>query len=160
MEENKDFRHIIRIVNTDLDGNKSISQGLRNIKGVSFMFSNMVCTIASIDPNKKVGYLTDTEVKRIENILKNPSSTGSPIWMLNRRNDYEDGVSKHLLSSDLGFVQDNDIKRMKKIKCYKGVRHILDLPVRGQRTKSNFRKNKGKVHLGVKRKAGAKGGRV
>ena len=49
---------------------------------------------------------------------------------------------------------------MKKIKCYKGVRHMLDLPVRGQRTKSNFRKNKGKVHLGVKRKAGVKGGRV
>jgi small subunit ribosomal protein S13 len=48
---------------------------------------------------------------------------------------------------------------MKRIRSYKGVRHSLGLPVRGQRTRSNFRKNKGKV-LGVKRKEGAKAGRV
>ena len=124
------------------------------------MFSHLVCSIAKIDPNKKVGYLSDIEAKRLEDILRNPSSNGSPVWMLNRRNDYEDGVDKHILSSDIGFIQDNDLKRMKKIKCYKGVRHMMGLPVRGQRTKSNFRRNKGKVHLGVKRKSGAKAGRV
>ena len=72
--------------------------------------------------------------------------------MLNRRNDPEDGSDKHLLSSDLKFTVENDIKMMKKIKCYKGVRHSLGQPVRGQRTKSNFRRNKGKV-MGVVRKA-------
>ena len=48
---------------------------------------------------------------------------------------------------------------MKKIKSYRDIRHALGLPVRGQRTKSNFRKNKGKV-LGVRRKEGVKAGRV
>ncbi len=79
--------------------------------------------------------------------------------MLNRRRDYETNENKHLVTGDIKFVQDNDIKRLKKIKTYKGVRHILELPVRGQRTKSNFRKNKGKV-LGVKRRPGAKPGKV
>ena len=64
-----------------------------------------------------------------------------------------------MTGTTLSFTQDNDIKMMKKIKSYKGVRHILGQPVRGQRTKSNFRKNKGKV-LGVKRKEGTKPGRV
>lgn len=123
------------------------------------MFSHMVCSLAPVDQNKKVGYLTDAEVKKIEDVLKNPSSFGSPLWMINRRNDYEEGTDKHLLSSDLTFVQENDKKRMKKIKCYKGIRHMSNLPVRGQKTKSNFRKNKGRVHLGVKRKA-KKSGRV
>lgn len=159
-KEDKDFRHILRVANTDLDGNKPILQALRKIKGINFMFSHMVCSLASVDQNKKVGYLTDGEVKKIGDILKNPASFGSPGWMINRRRDYEDGENKHLLSADLSFVHENDLKRMKKIKCYKGVRHILGLPARGQRTKSNFRRNKGKVHLGVKKKAGAKAGRV
>ena len=120
----------------------------------------MVCSLAQIDQYKKVGYLSDAEVKKIDEVLKNPSSFGSPKWMINRRKDYLDGEDRHLLSADLSFVQENDVKRMKKIKCYKGIRHIRNLPARGQKTKSNFRKNKGKVHLGVKRKSGAKGGRV
>jgi len=160
MEQDKDFRHIIRISNTDLDGNKAIMQAMRNIKGVSFMFANMVCSLASVEGTKKVGYLSDAEIKKIEDVLKNPFSFGAPAWMANRRKDMVDGQDKHLLSSDLSFVQDNDIKMLKKMRCYKGVRHMAGLPVRGQRTKSNFRKNKGKVHLGVKKRSGAKAGRV
>ena len=49
---------------------------------------------------------------------------------------------------------------MKKVKSYKGVRHSAGLTVRGQKTKSNFRRNKGKLSLGVKKKQGAKAGRV
>jgi len=71
--------------------------------------------------------------------------------MLNRRKDYETGEDKHLLSSDLAFTKDNDIKMLKKIKSYKGMRHAFGLPVRGQRTRSNFRRNKGKV-TGVQKK--------
>ena len=75
--------------------------------------------------------------------------------MVNRRNDYDTGQNKHLLTGDLQFTVENDIKMMKKMKCYKGVRHILGQPVRGQRTRSNFRRNKGKV-MGVRRSSGAK----
>jgi small subunit ribosomal protein S13 len=79
--------------------------------------------------------------------------------MLNRKKDPEDNLDRHLIGSSLTFTQDNDIKMLKKIKSYKGLRQSLGLPARGQRTKSNFRKNKGKV-LGVKRKGGSKAGRV
>ena len=63
-----------------------------------------------------------------------------------------------MLSGDLDYTKDMDIKRMKMIKVYKGMRYAFGLPVRGQRTKSNFRKNKGKVQ-GVKRRAAAKKGK-
>ena len=56
----------------------------------------------------------------------------------------------HLSSTELQIAKENDIKLLKKIKCYKGIRHIYSLPVRGQSTRSNFRKNKGKAKLGVK----------
>jgi small subunit ribosomal protein S13 len=162
MEENKedkDFRHFVRIANTDLNGSKPIGSSLRQIKGVSFMFSNLICHLATIDRKKRTGDLNEGEIKRIEEIINDPLKFGAPVWMLNRRKDYETGKDKHLFVTDLMFTQDNDIKIMKKIKSYKGVRHILEQPVRGQKTKSNFRRNKGKVHLGVKKKAGAKTGR-
>jgi small subunit ribosomal protein S13 len=78
--------------------------------------------------------------------------------MLNRRKDMETGEDRHLTTADLKFFNDNDIKMMKKMRSYKGIRHMEGLPVRGQKTKSKFRKNKGKV-MGVKRRAGAKTGK-
>jgi len=157
--EKEDFRHFVRIANTDLNGAKPIISSLRQIKGVSFMFSNLICHLANINKQKRTGDLNDEEIKKINDIVNNPLKFNAPSWMLNRRKDFETGEDKHLISADLTFTQDNDIKIMKKIKSYKGVRHILEQPVRGQRTKSNFRRNKGKVHLGVKKKAGAKTGR-
>ena len=159
-EENKDFKHIVRIANTDLNGAKSIANTLRQIKGISFMFSNLTCHLAGIDKNKRTGDLTEEELKKINDVMINPSKFNVPKWMLNRRKDPETGEDNHIISIDLKFSQDNDIKLMKKMKSYKGVRHILGQPVRGQKTKNNFRENKGKVHLGVKKKASAKGGRV
>ena len=154
-----EFKHIIRIANTDLNGEKKIIDALRKIRGVGFMFSNMICSLTNIKKNEKAGNLDDPDIKKLDDIIKDPLKFNIPVWMLNRRRDYETNENKHLVTGDIKFVQDNDIKRLKKIKTYKGVRHILELPVRGQRTKSNFRKNKGKV-LGVKRRPGAKPGKV
>ena len=102
-----------------------------------------------------MGALTDQEVTKIEGAIKDPINEGVPVWMVNRRKDYETGTDKHIITGDLGFQTENDIRLMKKIKCYKGIRHMLGQPVRGQRTRGNFRKNKGKV-MGVKRSTGAK----
>ncbi|RJQ17618.1 30S ribosomal protein S13 [Candidatus Woesearchaeota archaeon] len=151
-QENKDFRHLVRVVNTDLDGNKPIFHALQKIKGVSFMYANAVCTVAKIDKTAKTGNLSEQQVALLDTVLRNPLQYKIPLWMLNRRNDYETGETKHLLTGDLDFTKSNDIKRMKKIKSYKGLRHQWGLPVRGQRTKSNFRRNKGKVTLGVQKK--------
>lgn len=157
----KEFRYLVRIANTDLDGNKPIYQALRKIKGVGFMFSNAVCSIAGIDRNKKTGHLSDAEMQKLDEIVKNPLKFHAPVWVLNRRKDYETGKDVHLITATLDFVKDNDVKRMKKIKCYRGMRHAAGLPVRGQRTKSNFRKSKskGKGSLGVMKKK-VKAGRV
>ncbi|MBU0627808.1 MAG: 30S ribosomal protein S13 [Nanoarchaeota archaeon] len=160
MEEHKDFRHIVRVANTDLNGTRPIGITLRQIKGVNFMFTNLICHLAKIDRKKRTGDLGEDELSRINNVLKDPIKSGAPSWILNRRKDPETGEDKHIITVDLNYMQDNDIKMMKKMKSYKGVRHILGQPVRGQRTKSNFRKNKGKVSLGVKTRPISKAGRV
>ncbi len=148
---NKEFRHIVRVVNTDLDGNKKIGQALTKIKGVSFMYANAICKLAGIDRNQKTGDMGDEQVDKLDEVIKNPIKFKVPIWMMNRRNEPETGADTHLVSSDVVFVQDNDVKSLKKMKCYRGFRHIDGLPCRGQRTKSNFRRNKSKL-TGRKRK--------
>ena len=158
-EQKQELKYFVRIANTDLDGNKTISRAMTKIKGVSFRFSDVILNVAGIEKTKKAGYLTDNEVDKIEDITKDPSKFNIPSWLFNRKRDPEDGRDRHLVGTALSFTQDNDIKIMKKIKSYRGIRHSLGLPVRGQRTRSNFRKNKGKV-LGVKRKEGKKAGRV
>ena len=158
-EQKQELKYFVRITNTDLDGNKPIGHSLTKIKGVSFMFSNAVCNAAGIQKTKKTGYLTDNETSRIDDVIKEPSRFNLPQWLFNRKKDPEDNADRHLTGTNLNFTQDNDIKMMKKIKSYKGIRHSLGLPVRGQRTRSNFRKNKGKV-MGVRKKEGTKAGRV
>lgn len=151
MAEEKEFRHIVRVVNVDLDGNKPIAHALIKIKGISFMFANAICHAANVNGNAKTGYLSEDEVKRLNEVIKNPSKYTIPVWMFNRRRDYEDGSDKHVITSDLMFTKDGDLKRLKRIKSYRGLRHAWGLPVRGQRTRSNFRKNKGKVSGVTKR---------
>ncbi|MBW2991988.1 30S ribosomal protein S13 [Candidatus Woesearchaeota archaeon] len=154
----QEFRDLVRVHNADIQGNKKIINGLRNVSGVSFMFANMVCELAKIDKHKKAGELTDDEINKLEAVISDPVKAGAPVWMLNRRKDLDTGNDIHITTNDLSFIKDNDLKLLKKIKCYKGIRHMRNLPVRGQRTKSNFRKNKGKA-TGVKKRAGAKTGR-
>ena len=158
-EQKQELKYFVRIANTDLDGNKKIGTALIKIKGISFMFSNAILNAAGLDENVKTGYLSEAQANKIDEIIKDPAKFNIPKWLYNRKRDPEDGADKHLIGSTLTFIQDNDIKMLKKVKSYKGVRHMLGLPVRGQRTKSNFRRNKGKV-LGVRKKEGTKAGRV
>jgi len=159
MARDEEFKHLIRVANTDLKGEKHVLYALTRIKGVNFMLANAICRKAGIPVTKKAGYLSDAEVKALEQVISDPLRAGIPVWMLNRRKDYETGEDKHLFLGDLDFAHEMDIKRMKKTKSYRGLRHQWGLPVRGQRTKSNFRKNKGKGSLGVQRRK-VKSGRV
>jgi small subunit ribosomal protein S13 len=152
-------KHLVRISNTDLLGSKPIYHALRKIKGIGPMYANMICNLINLDKNKKTGILTDAEIEKLNDAIKNPQKYNVPRWMMNRRDDYETGEDKHLVTTDLKFANENDIRRMKKIKSYKGIRHSIGQPVRGQRTKANFRRNKGKTSLGVKKKP-TKSGRV
>lgn len=159
-QEDSSFRYIVRVANTDLDGKKQLKQALLKVKGVSYTYSNMVCTLSGVDKNKRIGDMTDEEISKVDSVVRNPASYGAPEWMFNHRKEQETGADMHFISADLDFSKENDLKILKMTKSYKGLRHQWGLPLRGQRTRSNFRKNKGKGSLGVKRRAGAKAGRV
>lgn len=147
-----EVRHLVRIAKTDLKGEKAIAYALTKIKGIGYSFANLACNLAHIDKNQKTGLLTEEQISKINNVIENPIQHNIPSWMFNRQRDFETNTDKHLLTNDLDYTKENDIKRMKKIKVYRGVRHSQGKPVRGQRTRSNFRRNKGKVSLGVQRK--------
>ncbi len=150
--ERKDFKHIVRIVNTDLDGNKKVIMALQGIKGVSFMMANAVCKVTGINPNMRMGDLGEEQINQIQAVLKDPKGFGIPEWLFNRRRDLLTGQDMHIVGIDVDLKRKEDIDRLKMIRAYRGVRHMYGLPVRGQRTRSNFRKNKGKV-IGVLKKA-------
>ena len=156
-------RTIIRIANTDLDGSKSVYHALRKISGIGYMFSNAVLSTANVSIHKKVGELSEEEVKKIEAVIKDPIGHGLPNWIVNRRKDTQDTKDRHLISTDLKFRRDFDIRMMQKIRSYKGVRHAIGQPVRGQRTKAHFRKEgavgvqRAKVKPGVQTKEDKKG---
>ncbi|NTV23025.1 MAG: 30S ribosomal protein S13 [Nanoarchaeota archaeon] len=154
-EEQKNIKHIVRIANTDLVGEKAIVIALAKINGIGVIYANMVCKFASVDIRKLCGLLDGREIERINDVIANPDKYKVPVWMKDRRKDYDTGRDLHLIGSDLDFTQEQDLRRLKKIKSRRGLRHAVGLPVRGQRTKSNFRRNKGKA-MGVKKKSDAK----
>jgi len=139
---------IIRIMQTDIPGEKKVYIGLTKIKGISWSFSIALCNKLGFDRDRRIMSLNPDEIKKIEEFVKNPEL---PNFLLNRRKDLESGKNMHLLGTDLELRKDFDIKRLKKIRSYKGLRHALGQPVRGQRTRSHFRK-KGKS-VGVLKKA-------
>ncbi len=149
MEE--DFKHLVRIARKDINGNKTIENALAGVKGVGQALSRAIGIVMDFDLNQKIGYVSDDELNRIEEVMRNPKSLDIPDWMLNRRNDYETGETGHLIESDLMMTLRDDLNRMKKTRSYKGRRHEVGLPVRGQRTKSTFRKGSS---VGVRRRRG------
>ena len=132
----KQEEELLRILVTDIPANTNVFHGLTRIKGVSWAFSNAICHSLGIDKSKKIKDLNQSEIEKIEKAIKNPSI---PLWLLNRRKDYSTGEDKHLTSADLDYQKEMDIRRLKKIHSYKGLRHALGLPVRGQRTRAHFR---------------------
>ncbi|MBS3174534.1 30S ribosomal protein S13 [Candidatus Woesearchaeota archaeon] len=145
-ETKQEIKPFLRVFNTDLDGNKSIARALLKVHGIGFNVANSVCNLLKIDKKKKAGLLSDKEARDIEAVLK---ENKLPSWMLNNRLDFITGETGHLLGSDLKFNIENTIKRMKKLKLYKGMRHAAGQPVRGQRTRSHFRRG---TAVGVKSK--------
>ena len=136
-QEKSNFKHIVRIAQVDVPGEKAIRFALTNIKGIGINFAQALCNKLSIDANKKAGTLTDVEISSLELLIKNPTI---PQWYYNRRKDPETGENHHILTSALKLTKETDIKKLKKIKTYKGIRHSMGQPVRGQRTRSHFRK--------------------
>jgi small subunit ribosomal protein S13 len=130
---------IIRVAGTDLDGEKPVMHALRKIKGIGIAMSKAICIGAKVNPLTKLGSLDETQVSNLENVIKNPLNFGVPQFMVNRRRDMSTGTDMHLTSSDLDISKRFDVQRYVDLKTYKGWRHMLGQPVRGQETRSSFR---------------------
>ncbi len=152
MEKNQTAQEerIVRILSKDIRGEMKIYPGLAKIKGISWAFSNAICNALKIDRNRKISSLTEDEIKKITDFVQNPE--GIPPFLFNRRFDFNSGKDLHLIGADLELKSEFDVKRLKKIKSYRGYRHMAGLPMRGQRTKSNFRRNR-KKGVGIKKKS-------
>jgi small subunit ribosomal protein S13 len=145
----REFRRIVRVLDTDIDGELPLVYGLTAVKGIGYTFSLAVCRVLGLDPYMKLGYLTDEEVKNIEAVVREPLKYHIPEWYYNRRKDYTTGENIHLTGATLLFHVKEDIEREKKIKSWRGIRHMYGLKVRGQRTRTTGRTG---VTVGVKRK--------
>lgn len=143
------YESLVRIYGYDMPGTKSIYVGLTKIKGISWAVANVLLRRMNLDHNIKVSDLSKEQIGKIEKALE---TLNVPDFMKNRRNDPETGKTEHLIGTDLEMRKDFDIKKLKKIKSYVGIRHSLKQPVRGQRTRSHFRA-KGRAVIASKRKA-------
>ena len=143
-----DFRYIVRIANTDIDGEKTLERGLTSIKGIGMHMSTLVIDSSGLDRNLKMGNLTDKQIEKIQDSL-NSITDAAPTWMLNHRKDTEIGENIHFVGSEIEMKLRDEINIMKKIRSYKGIRHERGLTVRGQRTRANNRKG---LSLGVSKK--------
>lgn len=143
------FNYLVRIHRTNLDGTKSIPYALCDIKGIGIRVSRSIIKKLGFEPVRRLGSLSELEIRKIKKVLEKPAELGLPKWMLNRRKDKETGRDMHLISSDMELAMKQDVELMKEMGSWKGVRHSLGLKVRGQRTKSTARKGRS---VGVSRK--------
>ncbi|OPY30885.1 MAG: 30S ribosomal protein S13 [Methanomassiliicoccales archaeon PtaU1.Bin124] len=143
----KDFKYIVRIVNSDLDGTKPTFIAIQGVMGVGARVADVVCRRSHVDRTAKIGTLPDSKIEEMEKLI-NTYSEYAPTWALNRQNDIETGADLHIVSTDLEIIRKDDINRMKMVRSYKGVRHETGQKVRGQRTRSNGRTG---LTLGVMR---------
>ena len=146
-----DFKYIVRMFGTDIDGNRPLTLGLTDIRGVGLGVATSIVRKLDLDKNKKMGELTDQEVESLSKVVQDPISAGIPVWKLNRRKDFDSGRDLHLNTSQLMMAEREDVNRLKRIRSYRGIRHERGLKVRGQRTRSTGRR--GSV-VGVKKKKG------
>ncbi|CAO3630218.1 unnamed protein product [Mucor hiemalis] len=140
--ERNHFQHIIRLLNTNVDGRVNIQIALTSVKGVGRRFSNIACKKADIDLNKRAGELSSEELERIVTILQNPAQYKIPAWFLNRQKDIVDGKSSQVISNVLDTKYRDDLERLKKIRAHCGLRHYWGVRVRGQHTKTTGRRGR------------------
>jgi small subunit ribosomal protein S13 len=146
----KEFQHIIRILDTDLDGTKIIAYALTNIKGIGSRLADVIVKKAEIDPEARMGFLSEIKIQKLENVIKTISEQDLPGWFLNRPKSRETGKDSHLFGPDLILQTKSDIDLMKRIRSWKGFRHANSLKVRGQKTRTTGRRKKARA--GIKRK--------
>jgi small subunit ribosomal protein S13 len=133
-----DFKFIVRLSNTDVHGDKTLINGLTSIKGIGRHLSSIIIDNSGLDRNLRVGKLTDDQITLLQDTIDKIAEI-SPSWMLNHQKDFETGEDIHLIGPEIDLKLRDEINMMRKIRCYRGIRHEQGLSVRGQRTRSNKR---------------------
>lgn len=111
-----------RVIGIDIPDNKRLEISLTYLFGIGLHLSNEIITRLGLDPNMRAQKLTQDDIARINGLLQ----------------------SEYVVEGDLRRQVQNNIKRLISIHSYRGVRHRLGLPVRGQRTRTNSRTRKGR----------------
>lgn len=127
-----------RILGVDIPGEKRIDIALRYIYGLGPVNSKAIVQKAAIDPKVRAKDLTEQQLSQIVHAIQE---------------------GKYVIEGDLRRELGMNLKRLQAIKCYRGIRHLRGLPVRGQRTSTNARTRKGpRKTVGVQRNPDAKTG--
>lgn len=123
-----------RIAGVNIPNNKNIEVGLSYLYGLGRAMAKKVAAEANIDPSTKIGDLSEAELERVRALIDR----------------------SYKVEGDLKMEVNQNIKRLKEISSYRGHRHSRNLPVHGQRTKTNARTKRGrKVTVGSGRKKAA-----
>ena len=127
-----------RVLGVDIPAEKRIEIALRYLYGIGPVNSMEILAKANIDPGLRAKDLNEQQLSQIVHAI-------------------QDG--KYVTEGDLRREIGLNLKRLQAIKCYRGVRHLRGLPVRGQRTQTNARTRKGpRKTVGVQRNPNAKTG--
>merc|ERR1712157_392875 len=135
-----EFQHILRILNTNVEGKRNIVFALTAIKGIGRRFGNIICKKAEIDINKRAGELTADEIEKLVAIIQNPRQFKIPLWFLNRQKDVKTGKYSQVFAQTIDAKLRDDVERLKKMRAHRGLRHWWGLRVRGQLTCSTGRR--------------------
>ena len=135
--------NIVRIAGRDINANYKIARALDEVKGIGHNLANAMALVAKeklgIDEQSLIGSLSEEQLHNLENMLKDPVSSGIPAFMVNRNKDPETGANMHVIGTDLIVTTRQDIDREIKIMTWRGYRHQFGQKVRGQRTRSTGR---------------------
>ena len=123
-----------RIAGVDLPRDKRVEIGLTYIYGIGKTSADQILKAADVNPDTRVRDLTDDEVRRLSEIIN----------------------ADYTVEGDLRREIAMNIKRLQEIGCYRGIRHRIGLPVRGQSTKNNARTRKGKKKTVANKKKATK----
>lgn len=79
------FQHILRMLNTNIEGKRKVAFAITSVKGVGRRYATLVCRKADIDMNKRAGELSPDELDRLVQVIQNPLQYKVPAWFLNRQ---------------------------------------------------------------------------
>ena len=137
-----EFQHILRVLNTNIEGKRKAMFAMTKITGIGKRFSNIICKKAEVDVDRRAGTLSNEEIEKLVAIINNPRQFKVPNYLLNRQKDIVTGKTTQLVINNLIGSVRADVERLKKIRAHRGIRHYWGHRVRGQHTGTTGRKGK------------------